>query len=69
MSTYKGQKYKSIKKDLARKGELFQDPEFQAGNKSIFFSKIDNDIEWKRPKVSVPISLFRMSNNKDCVHA
>ena len=49
---FRGQKYSKLKKDFLKKGELFVDPEFPANNKSLFFSKVDNDIEWKRPNVS-----------------
>ena len=48
---YKKQKYSSIRSDCLKRGELFEDPEFPANNKSLFYSKIDNEIEWKRPKV------------------
>ncbi|XP_076081240.1 calpain-5-like [Mytilus galloprovincialis] len=47
--TYKKQDYESIKKTCLKKGDLFSDTEFRPNNKSIFFSKIDDDIEWKRP--------------------
>ncbi|XP_076081241.1 calpain-5-like [Mytilus galloprovincialis] len=47
----KKQDYESIKKSCLKKGETFNDPEFPANNKSIFHSKIDDDIEWKRPGV------------------
>ena len=50
---YKNQKYSSIRGDCLKKGELFEDPEFPANNKSLFYSKVDNEVEWKRPKVSV----------------
>ncbi|KAK3095784.1 hypothetical protein FSP39_019019, partial [Pinctada imbricata] len=49
-SAFKGQKFSSLRSDCLSKGVLFEDPEFPANNKSLFFSKIDNDIEWKRPK-------------------
>ncbi|XP_063437594.1 calpain-5-like [Mytilus trossulus] len=45
----KKQDYESIKKSCLKKGENFNDPEFPANNKSIFHSKVDDDIEWKRP--------------------
>ena len=51
-TAFKKQKYSSIRSECLSKGTLFEDPEFPANNKSIFFSKIDNEIEWKRPKVS-----------------
>ena len=50
-SAFKNQKFSSLKKDCLKKGELFKDPEFPPNNKSLFFSKVDNEIEWKRPKV------------------
>ena len=49
---FKGQKYTSIKKECLKKGELFMDSEFPPNAKSLFYSQIDNEIEWKRPKVS-----------------
>ena len=52
-SNFKGQKYSSIKKDLVKNGELFVDPEFPPSHKSLFFSKVDKEIEWKRPKVDI----------------
>ena len=48
---FKGQKYSKLKKDWLKKGELFVDTEFPANNKSLFFSKVDPDIVWKRPNV------------------
>ena len=50
--SFKGQKYGSLRKACIKRGELFQDPEFPANNKSLFFSKQDKDIEWRRPKVN-----------------
>jgi len=47
---FRGQKFSSLRKDCLKKGELFQDPEFPPTNKSLFYSKQDKDIEWKRPK-------------------
>lgn len=49
-SNYKNQKYSSIKSNCLKRGELFEDPEFPANSKSLFYSKIDNNVEWKRPK-------------------
>ena len=48
---FKGQKYGTLKKEHIKKSNLFIDPEFPPNNKSLFFSKVDNEIEWKRPKV------------------
>ncbi|XP_041356011.1 calpain-5-like isoform X2 [Gigantopelta aegis] len=47
--SFRGQTYAKLKKGCVKKGVLFEDPEFPANNKSLFFSKVDNDIEWKRP--------------------
>ncbi|CAD5119281.1 DgyrCDS7909 [Dimorphilus gyrociliatus] len=47
---FRNQKYNELKKRLLSKGELFVDPEFPANNKSMFYSKIDTRVEWKRPK-------------------
>ena len=49
---FKEQKYSSIKSEFLKKGELFEDPEFPANSKSLFFSKVESDVVWKRPKVS-----------------
>ncbi|OPL33777.1 hypothetical protein AM593_07842, partial [Mytilus galloprovincialis] len=48
-STYKNQNYDSIKRSCIKKGENFTDPEFSPNNKSIFFSRSDGDIRWRRP--------------------
>ncbi|XP_041355947.1 calpain-5-like [Gigantopelta aegis] len=47
---FRNQNYANLKQECIKKGQLFEDPEFTASNKSVFFSKVDNDIEWKRPK-------------------
>ncbi len=65
MAAYKGQKYSSIKKNCLKKGELFTDPEFPPNAKSLFFSKVDPEIEWKRPKVRLfhwQIEIVRLLN-------
>ncbi|XP_060064999.1 calpain-5-like [Ylistrum balloti] len=49
-TNYRGQKYSSIRSSHVKAGTLFEDPEFKINNKSLFFSKIDQDIEWKRPR-------------------
>ncbi|XP_045183793.2 calpain-5-like isoform X2 [Mercenaria mercenaria] len=49
-TNFKNQKYSSIKSDCLKRGELFEDPEFPANSKSLFFSRVENEIEWKRPK-------------------
>ncbi|WAR29756.1 CAN5-like protein [Mya arenaria] len=36
-TNYKNQKYSSIKSDCLKKGELFEDPEFPANSKSLFY--------------------------------
>ena len=48
---FRGQDYNSIKKECLKKGQLFEDPEFPANNKSLFYSKVDPGIDWMRPKV------------------
>ena len=50
---YRGQKYGSLKKEAIKSGQLFKDPIFPANNKSLFYSKVDPDIVWKRPGVSL----------------
>lgn len=49
---FKGQKYGKLKKSLLKSGELFMDPEFPANNKSLFYSRVDSEVVWKRPNVS-----------------
>ncbi|CAL1547881.1 unnamed protein product [Lymnaea stagnalis] len=46
---FRGQNYKDLKKGCLKRGVLFEDPEFPACSKSVFFSKVDNEIEWMRP--------------------
>ena len=51
-SPYKGQKYSELKKQCLESGQHFEDDEFPASDKSLFYSgsgKLGN-IEWKRPK-------------------
>ncbi|XP_076438968.1 calpain-5-like isoform X3 [Babylonia areolata] len=47
---FRNQEYGSLKKECLKKGVLFEDLEFPANNKSLFYSKVDKDIEWMRPK-------------------
>jgi len=44
-------KYTRLRDDCLKRGVLFEDPEFPAENKSIYFSKYDRYIRWRRPKV------------------
>lgn len=46
---FRGQSFSRIKKECSSKGVLFEDPEFPASSKSLYFSKIDNSIQWMRP--------------------
>ncbi|XP_060570764.1 calpain-5-like [Ruditapes philippinarum] len=46
---FNNQKYSLIKSDCLKKNELFEDHEFPAKSKSLFFSRVENDIVWKRP--------------------
>ncbi|XP_052787580.1 calpain-5-like [Mya arenaria] len=66
-TNYKNQKYSSIKSDCLKKGELFEDPEFPANSKSLFYSKIDQDIQWKRPSeiCKVPKLIVEGATNDD----
>ena len=48
---HRSQRYSVIKKELLKRGEIFVDNEFPANSKSLFFSRVCNDVEWKRPKV------------------
>ncbi|KAK7096626.1 hypothetical protein V1264_005902 [Littorina saxatilis] len=47
---FRGQDYSAIKKSCLKKGELFEDLEFPASSKSLFYTKVDSGIEWMRPK-------------------
>ena len=55
-----GQKYESIKKELPKTVQLFTDPEFPPTQKSLFFSKTDEDIVWQRPTVRMAINHFNL---------
>ncbi|KAK7489940.1 hypothetical protein BaRGS_00018805 [Batillaria attramentaria] len=37
-------------KDLVKRGVLWEDEEFPANSKSLYFSKVDNTVQWMRPK-------------------
>ncbi|XP_055873006.1 calpain-5-like isoform X2 [Biomphalaria glabrata] len=47
---FRSQNYSKIKKSCLEKGVLFEDVEFPANEKSLYFDKVDPDILWKRPK-------------------
>ena len=48
-----GVDYETLKADCLRTGRLYEDPDFPAVNKSIFFSKpLRERVYWKRPLVS-----------------
>lgn len=49
---YKDQQYSKLKSQCVSKGELFVDPLFPPTSKSLFYSKVEKDIVWKRPGVS-----------------
>lgn len=57
---YMGQEYEKLRKEAQAAGKLFEDPLFKAEQGSLFSAsgsgagKISG-IQWKRPKVSVPI--------------
>ena len=54
---YKKQSYDEIVKECKKSGRKFEDPEFEASNTSIYFSKEPpKPFEWKRPGVSIFIS-------------
>jgi len=48
---YKGQKYEKLKKELLKSGQLFTDPEFLPNQKSLFYSRTETEVIWKRPTV------------------
>ena len=41
-----------IRRDLVSKGQLYYDPDFEANIKSIYKTRQDDRILWKRPKVT-----------------
>lgn len=49
---YKDQQYSKLKSQCVSKGELFVDHLFPPSSKSLFYSKVEKDIVWKRPGVS-----------------
>ena len=52
MVHYKNQKYGKLKRAALKSGDLFKDEVFPAHHKSLFFSRVADEIEWKRPGVS-----------------
>ena len=54
---YENQRYASLKKECQRRKQLFEDPLFPANDDSLFYKSRIQGIQWKRPKVSVPIPL------------
>ena len=49
---FKNQDFKSIKSQCAANNQLFEDPEFPANDRALYFSKQPSfKAEWKRPKV------------------
>lgn len=54
---YENQRYASLKKDCQRRKQLFEDPLFPANDDSLFYKSRIQGIQWKRPKVSVPVLL------------
>lgn len=52
------QSYDEIKKKCLEEGILFEDPEFEAEDSSIFFSRAPpRPFEWKRPHVSLMLAI------------
>lgn len=48
---FKNQDFKKLKDECVKNGRLFEDPEFPAADKSLYFSKQPSfKAEWKRPK-------------------
>ena len=49
---FKNQRYSKLKSQCEKEERLFEDPEFPANDKSIFFSHApQKQIVWRRPKV------------------
>lgn len=52
LNYFKNQRYSKLKSQCEKEERLFQDPEFPANDKSIFFSRAPPEqIVWRRPKV------------------
>uniref|UniRef100_A0A8C9TED8 Calpain 6 n=1 Tax=Scleropages formosus TaxID=113540 RepID=A0A8C9TED8_SCLFO len=48
---YKNQRYRDLKLECREEKKLFEDPEFPAADKSLFYQKAPpGEVEWKRPK-------------------
>lgn len=45
-------KYQETKDLCLTSGQLYEDPDFPAVPRSVYFSKADPSIQWKRPLVS-----------------
>lgn len=69
MTAFRNQKYKDLRKKHISGGELFVDEEFPPKNKSLFFSKVSSNIEWKRPKElsKIPRLLLEHSTSDDYI--
>lgn len=49
---FKNQDFNSLKSQSVSNNQLFEDPEFPAGDRALYFSKQPSfKAEWKRPKV------------------
>lgn len=48
---FRHQYYDQLRKQSIKTGKLFEDTEFPANSKSLFYSKIETMIEWMRPSV------------------
>ena len=47
--------FESLRAKCLEDGVLYDDPEFPATHKSVYFSKVDPRIQWRRPKVGKPL--------------
>uniref|UniRef100_A0A3B3ZPI3 Calpain catalytic domain-containing protein n=1 Tax=Periophthalmus magnuspinnatus TaxID=409849 RepID=A0A3B3ZPI3_9GOBI len=47
-----GKSFEDLRSECLQRGVLFEDPDFPAEDKSLFFSEnVPVNFEWKRPKV------------------
>ena len=55
--------FEGLKKRYLEAGQLYNDTEFPAAPSSVYFSKVDPFISWRRPYVSISFALDIYSLN------
>ena len=51
---YRQQSYEQLQRECLARQELFVDAEFPPHNKSLFYSRVEHEIEWRRPRELAP---------------